>query len=65
MWKRMPAVENKEKTEEISFSREVKEELCRQMPGARHCQVAELAAVLSLGGKRCTGKFFYGNSYRK
>lgn len=51
MWKRMPAVENKEKTEEISFSREVKEELCRQMPGARHCQVAELAAVLSLGGQ--------------
>lgn len=51
MWKRMPAVENKEKTEEISFSREVKEELYRQMPGARHCQVAELAAVLSLGGQ--------------
>ena len=51
MWKWMPAVENKEKTEEIFFSREVKEELCRQMPGARHCQVAELAAVLSLGGQ--------------
>ena len=34
----------------MSFSSEVKEELCRQMGGARHCQIAELAAILSLCG---------------
>lgn len=31
----------------MSFSQKVKEELSRQVPGARHCQVAELAAILS------------------
>lgn len=27
----------------MSFSQEVKEELSRHIPGARHCQLAELA----------------------
>ena len=31
----------------MSFSQEVKEELSRHVPGARHCQLAELAALLS------------------
>ena len=32
----------------MSFSSSVKDELSRQMPGARHCQIAETAAILSL-----------------
>ncbi len=35
----------------MSFSSEVKEELSRQFSSARHCQIAELAAILSLCGK--------------
>ena len=35
----------------MSFSSSVKEELSRQMPGARHCQIAETAAILSLCGR--------------
>lgn len=35
----------------MSFSGEIKEELSRQMPGARHCRVAELAAILAGNGK--------------
>lgn len=35
----------------MSFSREVKEELARQETEARHCQMAELAAILSLTGR--------------
>ena len=31
----------------MSFSQEVKEELSRHVPSARHCQLAELAAILS------------------
>ena len=31
----------------MSFSQEVKEELSRHIPGARHCQLAELAALVS------------------
>ena len=34
----------------MSFSREVKEELSRQMPSARHCCIAETAAIISLCG---------------
>ena len=34
----------------MSFSGEVKKELCRQAGGARHCQIAELAAILTLCG---------------
>ncbi len=34
----------------MSFSKDVKEELSRQMPHARHCQIAELSAIISLCG---------------
>jgi len=34
----------------MSFSKDVKEELSRQMPGGRHCQIAELSAIISLCG---------------
>jgi len=33
------------------LSSNVKDELSRQMPGARHCQIAETAAILSLCGR--------------
>ena len=35
----------------MSFSSRVKEELSRQMSTARHCQIAELAAIISLCGR--------------
>ncbi len=35
----------------MSFSSEVKDELSRQMPQARHCQIAETAAIISLCGR--------------
>lgn len=35
----------------MSFSSHVKEELSRQVSPARHCQIAETAAILSLCGK--------------
>lgn len=35
----------------MSFSGEIKEELSRQLPGERHCRVAELAAILAGNGK--------------
>ena len=35
----------------MSFSSSVTDELSRQMPGARHCQIAETAAILSLCGR--------------
>lgn len=35
----------------MSFSGEIKEELSRQMSGARHCRLAELAAILAGCGK--------------
>lgn len=34
----------------MSFSREVKDELSKQISPARHCQIAELAAIISLCG---------------
>ena len=34
----------------MSFSQEIKEECSRQMPPARHCQLAELAAIISSCG---------------
>lgn len=43
----------------MSFSGAVKEELARANNGARHCQLAELAAIVQLGchiGKDSTGK---------
>lgn len=33
----------------LSFSSEVKDELVQQIPGARHCQIAELTALLLMG----------------
>lgn len=35
----------------MSFSSKVKEELSRQLSPARHCQIAEIAAIISLCGK--------------
>lgn len=35
----------------MSFSSQVKEELSRQLSPARHCQIAEIAAILSLCGR--------------
>ena len=34
----------------MSFSKKVKEELSKQLTSARHCQIAEIAAILSLCG---------------
>lgn len=37
----------------MSFSSDIKEELSRLVPGARHCRIAEIAAILSMcGGMR-------------
>ena len=36
----------------MSFSGKVKEELSRQAPAARHCQLAELAAITEFLGSR-------------
>ena len=35
----------------MSFSGEVKEELSRQFHKSRHCQIAEIAAILSFVGR--------------
>ena len=35
----------------MSFSREVKEELSRQSSSARHCNIAEISAIISLCGR--------------
>lgn len=35
----------------MSFSSKVKEELSRQCPAGRHCQIAEIAAILSMCGR--------------
>ncbi len=35
----------------MSFSSEIKEELCHQFSKARHCQMAELAAIFAFQGK--------------
>ena len=35
----------------MSFSAKVKDELSRQISPARHCQIAEMAAIISLCGK--------------
>lgn len=35
----------------MSFSSQVKDELSRQMSSARHCQIAEIAAIISLCGR--------------
>ena len=44
----------------MSFSKEVKEELARQLNEARHCQIAEIAAIINMNGKVLiseTGKY--------
>ncbi len=43
--------ENHSERLEISFSGKIKEELARQWSEARHCQIAELAAIISMCGK--------------
>ena len=35
----------------MSFSSRVKDELSRQMSSARHCQIAETAAIISMCGR--------------
>ena len=35
----------------MSFSGKVKDELSRQSTAARHCQIAEIAAIISLCGR--------------
>ena len=35
----------------MSFSSEVKEELSRHLGKSRHCQIAELAALIAFDGK--------------
>lgn len=35
----------------MSFSRDIKEELSKHIPAGRHCQIAEIAAIISLCGK--------------
>lgn len=37
--------------EKMSFSAKVKEELSTHMSSARHCQIAELAAIISICGR--------------
>jgi DNA-binding protein WhiA len=41
----------------MSFSKDVKEELSHQLSSARHCRLAELAAILS-----CEGRIIYKGS---
>jgi len=48
---RQKALERKGQGGKMSFSSRVKEELSRQMSTARHCQIAELAAIISLCGR--------------
>lgn len=43
--------ENDNIKQELSFSGKIKEELSRQWSEARHCQIAELAAIISMCGK--------------
>ena len=45
----------------MSFSGSVKQELVRQLPSARHCQIAELAALFDLNGRIRRGR--NGNEY--
>ena len=35
----------------MSFSSEVKEELSKHISTARHCQIAEIAAIISICGR--------------
>lgn len=44
----------------MSFSREVKEELSNQVVSARHCQIAEMAAIINICGRIKEGRRFRG-----
>ena len=35
----------------MSYASKVKDELSRQVPAARHCQIAEIAAIISMCGR--------------
>ena len=39
----------------MSFSSEVKDELSKQMPSARHCRIAETAAIITMCGRILIG----------
>ena len=41
----------------MSFSLKVKDELAKVMPGARHCQIGELAAIIGMCGRIYTTNF--------
>jgi len=43
--------ENHNIKQELTFSGKVKEELARQISEGRHCQIAEIAAIISMCGK--------------
>lgn len=47
--------ERNENKQEMTFSGKLKEELSRQWQEARHCQLAELAAIISMCGKVSIG----------
>lgn len=52
----------------MSFSGKVKEELASQLSPARHCQIAEFAALFALCGKirhRKNGSILFGSTYGK
>ena len=38
----------------MSFSGDVKDELVKVLPEARHCQIAEIASVMAISGKYVT-----------
>lgn len=48
----------------MSFSSEVKEELAKRISPARHCQIAELAAIMHFSGqygRSAEGDFMIGS----
>lgn len=52
-----------EKEFDMSFSSEVKEELAKHISPARHCQIAELAALMNFSGqygRSAEGDFMIG-----
>lgn len=51
----------------MSFSKEVKEELSKQISTARHCQIAEISAIISFCGNIIINekRILYKNSHRK
>ena len=42
----------------MSFSTDVKNELIQQMPNARHCRIAELAAIFMMAGEMKDGRMY-------